>query len=81
MSNSIYGEKMELSLRETEIIVQIASGFSDKEIANKLNISPRTIQTHVVRICLKLNARNRAHAVTKLFLRRINFNFSRKFNI
>lgn len=62
---------MELSTRETEIIVQIAHGFSDKEIANKLNISPRTIQTHVVRICLKLNARNRAHAVTKVFLRGI----------
>lgn len=63
---------MELSVRETEIIVQIAYGFSDKEIANKLNISPRTIQTYVVRICLKLNARNRPHAVAKLFLRRIN---------
>lgn len=62
---------MELSVRETEIIVHIASGCSDKEIADKLNISPRTIQTHVVRICLKLNARNRAHAVARLFLRRL----------
>lgn len=62
---------MELSVRETEIIVQIANGFSDKEIANKLNISPRTIQTYVVRICSKLNARNRPHAVTKLILNKI----------
>jgi DNA-binding NarL/FixJ family response regulator len=63
---------MELSLRETEIIIHIANGFSDKEIATKLNISSRTIQTYVVRICLKLNARNRVHAVTKLFLKKLN---------
>lgn len=64
---------MELSIRETEIIIHIAYGFSDKEIANKLNISPRTIQTYVIRICTKLNARNRAHAVAKLFIRNIRF--------
>lgn len=62
---------MELSIRETEIIVQIALGFSDKEISNNLNISARTIQTYVVRICLKLNARNRAHAVAKVFLSKL----------
>lgn len=63
---------MELSNRETEIMVQIALGFSDKEISDNLNISPRTIQTYVVRICLKLNARNRAHAVALHLLRRLN---------
>lgn len=68
---------MELSIRETEIIVQIALGFSDKEISGKLNISTRTIQTYVVRICIKLNARNRAHAVTKLLLRKLNLVNSR----
>lgn len=64
---------MKLSIRETEVITLIANGLSDNEIANKLNISPRTIQTHVSRICLKLNARNRVHAVTKLFLKAINY--------
>jgi len=64
---------MKLSLRETEIIIHIANGFSDKEIAIKLNISSRTIQTYVVRICLKLHARNRVHAVTKLFLKNLIF--------
>lgn len=62
---------MELSIRETQILVQIAYGFSDKEIANELNISPRTIQTYVIRICLKLNARNRPHAVAKLILKKL----------
>lgn len=63
---------MELSIRETEIMVQIALGFSDKEISSNLNISPRTIQTYVIRICIKLNARNRAHAVALHLLRRLN---------
>lgn len=63
---------MELSIRETEIIMQIALGCSDKEISDNLNISTRTVQTYVVRICIKLNARNRAHAVTKHILKRLN---------
>lgn len=63
---------MALSIRETEIIILIANGFSDKEISSKINISPRTIQTHVTRICSKLNAKNRTHAVTKFFLKSIN---------
>ena len=64
---------MELSVRETEVITLIANGYSDKEIADRLNISTRTIQTHVVRICSKLKARNRPHAITKLFLKTINY--------
>lgn len=64
---------MSLSTRETEIIILIANGFSDKEIASKINISARTIQTHVTRIFFKLNARNRAHAVTKFFLKQLKF--------
>jgi len=65
--------KMELSTRELEIIIQIANGLSDKEIAQKLKISTRTIQTHVTRLCLKLSARNRTHAVAKLFLKAIKY--------
>lgn len=64
---------MPLSTRETEIIILIANGLSDKEIAGRINISPRTIQTHVTRICTKLKARNRVHAVTKLFLSNIKY--------
>jgi len=64
---------MELSNRELEIIVLIAMGFLDKEIAQKLKISIRTVQTYVTRICTKLSARNRAHAVAKLFLKAIKY--------
>lgn len=62
---------MDLSKRETEVIILIAHGFSDKEISQKLHISSRTIQTHVTRTCLKLQARNRVHAVTKVLLKSI----------
>lgn len=62
---------MKLSNRELEIIMLIARGFSDKEIGSELKISNRTVQTHVIRMCLKLDARNRAHAVAKFLLKRL----------
>lgn len=54
---------MKLSKRELEILELISWGYSDKEIACNLNISARTVQTHVTRIVVKLNARNRTNAV------------------
>ena len=52
-----------LSLREKEILEYIAQGFTDGEIAYKLGISARTIQTHVARIVIKTGALNRTNAV------------------
>lgn len=54
---------MRLSKREQEIIELVSYGCSDKEIARQLEISSRTVQTHVTRIVIKLNARNRTNAV------------------
>lgn len=54
---------MRLSKRELEILELISGGYSDKEIAYRLKISARTVQTHVTRIVIKLNARNRTNAV------------------
>ena len=54
---------MKLSQREREILIEVAYGFSDKEIAVKLDISARTVQTHITSIMKKLQARNRANAV------------------
>ena len=54
---------MELSVRETQILKFLCYGDGDKEIAYKLKISPRTVQTHISRLVLKLNARNRISAV------------------
>lgn len=54
---------MRLSKRELEIIELLSYGCSDKDIARQLDISARTVQTHVTRIVIKLNARNRTNAV------------------
>ena len=52
-----------LSKRELEILELVAEGLTDSDIAFKLTISPRTVQTHVKRISAKLVALNRTNAV------------------
>lgn len=47
-----------LSDREREVLVLIASGRSNKEIANELGIGVRTIETHRERIMRKLSIRS-----------------------
>lgn len=57
------GSLMKLSAKEHNVLTLIACGFTDKEVALKLNISIRTVQTHIASILLKLKARNRVNAV------------------
>jgi DNA-binding NarL/FixJ family response regulator len=47
-----------LSKREFEILALIASGKAYKEIASKLNLSPKTVSTYRTRILEKLNLTN-----------------------
>ena len=54
---------MKLSPRKLDILNLLARGLKDKEIALKLNISKRTVQTHISSILTGLNARNRVNAV------------------
>lgn len=54
---------MKLTPRENDVIILVSEGYADKEIAIKLNLSARTIQTHLSSAILKLNARNRTNAV------------------
>jgi DNA-binding NarL/FixJ family response regulator len=49
-----------LTPREIEVIQLIADGFTDAEIADKLNISPKTASTHRKNILRKLNLKNAA---------------------
>ena len=53
---------MKLTPRDREVITLVAEGFADKEIANQLKLSPRTVQTHLNTIMHKLAARNRTNA-------------------
>jgi DNA-binding NarL/FixJ family response regulator len=45
----------QLSNREREVLVAIAEGLSNKEIASRLNVGVRTVETHRERIMRKLN--------------------------
>jgi len=52
-----------LSKREYEVLCEIATGLSNKEIAEKLFVSENTIKTHVSNVLLKLDAKRRTQAI------------------
>ena len=54
-----------LSRRELEVLGRLADGLTDREIAEALVISPRTVETHVSNILHKLGVRNRAEAARR----------------
>ncbi|MGA5351070.1 response regulator [Streptomyces thermodiastaticus] len=52
-----------LTVRERQVLVQVAGGHSNDEIAERLRVSPLTVKTHVNRAMAKLGARDRAQLV------------------
>jgi DNA-binding NarL/FixJ family response regulator len=59
--------KPTLSDRELEILKSISFGNTNKEIASKLFISPRTVESHRRNIIKKLNLRNTAELIKYAF--------------
>jgi len=59
-----YSERLAaLTGREREVLVQVAGGHSNDQIAERLVVSPLTVKTHVNRAMAKLGARDRAQLV------------------
>jgi NarL family two-component system response regulator LiaR len=54
-----------LSERESEVLRLVALGMSNKEIAEKLFLSERTIKAHLTNIFNKLNVASRSEAIVK----------------
>lgn len=53
----------ELSQRQLEVLQLVSQGFSNREIADALNVSENTVKTHVKRLFKQLNVNTRAACV------------------
>ncbi len=54
-----------ISAREMEVLQELAAGRSNKEIADRLHVSPHTVKTHIAHLFDKLGARRRTEAIRK----------------
>jgi DNA-binding NarL/FixJ family response regulator len=54
-----------LTRREVEVVRLVAMGHTSREIARELFLSPRTVETHVSSILLKLDCRSRTDAARR----------------
>lgn len=59
------GREVAMTLREREIMDELAAGTTSKEIAHKLGISPATVKNHLYRVYEKLGVGTRTEAVVK----------------
>jgi DNA-binding NarL/FixJ family response regulator len=58
-------QSLGISDREREVLELLAAGRSNKEIAQRLDVSPNTIKTHVARLFEKLSVSRRTEAISR----------------
>lgn len=56
--------RIELTHREEQIIREVANGLTNREVADKLCLSEKTVKYYMTNVMQKLHARNRVEAVT-----------------
>lgn len=75
--NSMYNRPQKgmlyLTNKEKQVIQYLQEGFSSKEIADKLDVSPRTIETHRANILSKFGLKNTTELIKKIVEQKINF--------
>ncbi len=64
-ANTQVQQTLGISERELEVLEHLAAGRSNKEIANRLNVSPNTVKTHVARLFEKLAVKRRTEAILR----------------
>jgi DNA-binding NarL/FixJ family response regulator len=51
--------------RELEVLGLISEGLSTRQVASRLNLSPKTVETHIAKLYRKLGARTRVQALSR----------------
>ncbi len=69
----INSQTVTLTKREQEILELVALEFTTKEIADKLFLSPRTIETHRANVMRKLDVKNSAGLVRFSLIQKFDF--------
>ncbi len=54
-----------LTQRETQVLALLVNGLTNKEVAQRLALSPRTVEVHVANILAKMDVNSRARAISK----------------
>jgi len=61
---SILEDSLKITYREAEVLLWVAHGKTNREIAEILNMSPRTVNKHLEQMYPKIGAHNRTTAAS-----------------
>ncbi|MGA2679713.1 MAG: LuxR C-terminal-related transcriptional regulator [Sedimentisphaerales bacterium] len=60
-------QELSLSSRQTDIVRCLFAGYSDKQIANQMQIHIPTVRTHITRLFRKLDVDDREELILRIF--------------
>lgn len=65
--------EINLTKREYEVLLELSTGASNKQIADKLHVTRRTIESHIANILYKSYSANRGEIIVKYFSEKYEF--------